>query len=404
MNIKGIRGWQPAALAVLTLLAACGGSGSDEDSSKEPDKLPKVSVTTIGDSLADVGVFGVRYTVQSDNEAQDPFPLWPELVADALKTERPCPAYLSSNETDFVPQAACRGFAVAGGRIQHTQQTLPFALHVQMQDAADRVGAAGFGEHEILLIDGGGNDAADLITAYFQAYLTLVTEMDVSGYANFLAAVLGEEKTRELLWQTGGWEAAGHAYMAALSQQLVQSVQDKLLAHDAQRVVILNMPDVTRTPRLLTILNILEQIGTEVAGDNLDADGQNAADVFQALFQGWASTFNQTLAEAFKDTPQVAIVDFYSQLSQWATQGEAFGLTNTTAAVCPPTDPADLMPDYDITACTVTYLDAHPPAGTAPAAGWWKSYAFSDGFHPTPYVHELMAQAVNEVIADKGWN
>ncbi len=394
------RGWKPACLAALVLLAACGGSGTDE----ETPAPPQASVTVIGDSLSDVGVFGVRYTVQSSADPlQDPFPLWPEAVADALGAQRPCRAYLATAETAFTPQPACRGYAVAGGRIQHPQQQAPLSILVQLRDAATQAGNAGFGEHEVLLIDGGGNDTADLITAYFQAYITLLTKLDITPYANFLSELLGQEKTWELLLQPGGWEAAGHAYMQALAQRFAAAVQEHTLAHGARRVVILNVPDVTLTPRFQTILNILKGIGTQAAGENLVAQGADPATYFQALFQGWASTFNQALADAFQDNEQVAIVDFYGQLTHWASHGADVGLTNTTAAVCPAEDPGAILPDYDIEKCTVAWLDANAPAGTAPAAGWWKTYAFADGFHPTPRGHELMAQAVVEAVAAKGW-
>ena len=44
-------------------------------------------------------------------------------------------------------------------------------------------------------------------------------------------------------------------------------------------------------------------------------------------------------------------------------------------------------------------LDALP--GKAP--GWWKSYAFSDGFHPTPFGHQLLAASVSRALARAGW-
>jgi outer membrane lipase/esterase len=47
-------------------------------------------------------------------------------------------------------------------------------------------------------------------------------------------------------------------------------------------------------------------------------------------------------------------------------------------------------------------LTAAPPAGVS-GAGWWKSYAFSDGFHPTPYGHQLLAQLISLSLARAGW-
>jgi len=62
-----------AALASAALLAACGGGSSG----------PSInSVVVFGDSLADVGTFGLKFTVQ---KAGDPkgYPLWTQVVADA---------------------------------------------------------------------------------------------------------------------------------------------------------------------------------------------------------------------------------------------------------------------------------------------------------------------------------
>lgn len=391
--------WNAALLAALLSLAACGGSDGSGDGGtpSDPDKeVPKASVTVIGDSLSDVGVFGVRYTVQSD-AAQAPFPLWPELVADGLGAARPCPAYKATSETSFVPQQDCRSYAVAGGRIQHPQLQTPLSIITQLQDAADRVGNNGFGDRAVVLIDGGGNDIADLITAYFGAYLEFFGgNLTIERYRAFLSTVLGRDKTLELTQQPGGWEKAGEAYMQELAVRFSSRVQNHVLMRDGQRVVVLNVPDVTRTPRFQAILALLRQLGGSHGGESVAAE-------LQALFQGWARTFNQTLESEFKGMAPVAIVDFYGLLAQWADHGEQFGLTNTTSAVCPVEDPAATMPSYDIAQCTVAWLDANAPAGTTPAAGWWNSYAFADGFHPTPRGHALMARAVLDAIAAKGW-
>lgn len=395
------QGWKAASFAAILLLAACGGSGGDGSGDgttpQDPDQeIPRASVTVIGDSLSDTGVFGVRYTVQAD-AGQTAFPLWPELVADGLGAQRPCPAYQATSETSFTPQPACRNYAVAGGRIQHPEGQTPKSIVMQFQDAADRVGNDGFGAREVVLIDGGGNDIADLITAYFGAYLEFFGEsLTIERYRAFLFTVLGRDKALELTQEPGGWEKAGEVYMQTLAVRFASRVQNHVLMHDAQRVVILNVPDVTRTPRFQAILAVLKQAGGQHAGDAVAAQ-------LQALFQNWAQTFNQTLEAEFKGMAPVAIVDFYGLLAQWADHGEQFGLANTTAAVCPVTDPAAILPDYDIKQCTVAWLDANAPAGTTPAPGWWNTYAFADGFHPTPRGHELMAQAVSQAIAAKGW-
>ena len=58
-----------------------------------------------------------------------------------------------------------------------------------------------------------------------------------------------------------------------------------------------------------------------------------------------------------------------------------------------------LRTDVDSMVGLRTALDALP----GKTAGWWKSYAFSDGFHPTPYGHQLLAASVSRALARAGW-
>ena len=54
--------------------------------------------------------------------------------------------------------------------------------------------------------------------------------------------------------------------------------------------------------------------------------------------------------------------------------------------------------------CTAAALSAQtPPAGATGGADWWKTYAFSDSFHPTPYGHQLVSQLVSRSLARAGW-
>jgi phospholipase/lecithinase/hemolysin len=47
-------------------------------------------------------------------------------------------------------------------------------------------------------------------------------------------------------------------------------------------------------------------------------------------------------------------------------------------------------------------MSANIPVGET-SANWWKSYAFSDNFHPTPALHQLIGQAINVQVAKAGW-
>ena len=59
------------AVALAALLAACGGGGSDTTT-----RASITSVKVMGDSLADVGTFGIKFTVQGSGSQ-----IYPERVA-----------------------------------------------------------------------------------------------------------------------------------------------------------------------------------------------------------------------------------------------------------------------------------------------------------------------------------
>jgi phospholipase/lecithinase/hemolysin len=64
---------------------------------------------------------------------------------------------------------------------------------------------------------------------------------------------------------------------------------------------------------------------------------------------------------------------------------------------------ADGLPTYTFPTCTEAALSAAPPLGASGGANWWRSYAFSDGFHPTPYGHQLLSQLISLELARAGW-
>ena len=44
------------------------------------------------------------------------------------------------------------------------------------------------------------------------------------------------------------------------------------------------------------------------------------------------------------------------------------------------------------------------PPGAPSGSGWWQRYLFADGFHPTPYGHQLFADQVLDVLDDADWH
>jgi phospholipase/lecithinase/hemolysin len=70
-----------------------------------------------------------------------------------------------------------------------------------------------------------------------------------------------------------------------------------------------------------------------------------------------------------------------------------YALSNVKDPSCPVTGVgSDGLPVYDFPSCTA-----------AAAKSGWQSYLFSDGFHPTPYGHQLASQLISRTLAQKGW-
>ena len=155
--------WPLAAAAALLVLAACGGGGAD---TTPRDSVSRVVV--FGDSLADVGTFGTRATIQGND-------MYPERVAQSYGLGKGCNYYVATGANTFAPNptAGCSNFAIGGGVINPAtlpppnQASDPRGVRVQLAAAAP--GSTTFGAGDLLLIDGGGNDAAALVGAYLKA-------------------------------------------------------------------------------------------------------------------------------------------------------------------------------------------------------------------------------------------
>jgi len=363
------------ALAAGLVVVGCGGGGAD---TTPRSKISAVKV--FGDSLADVGTFGgVRATVQGTG-----IQMYPELVAAAFGTTV-CNFYVFTGTTFAAnPKAGCTDYAIGGGVINHSNPANPLGIPLQLATA----GAAGFSATDLLVIDGGGNDAAALVTAYLGA-----TKDGGAALAALLSTLLPPAQVGAAL--AGGattTAAIGGAYMQALADKFYASIKANALDKGAQQVLVLNMPGITNTPRFQMVLN---SIGA--------AAGATARAQSEALFKGWISAFNTQLDAKFAGDSRVAVADFYTAFNDQVAMPAQFGLSNASTPACPIKGlGSDGLPTYDFATCTATALSAAPPTGVSDP-NWWKGYAFSDGFHPTPYGHQLVYQLISKSLAIKGW-
>ena len=369
--------------AVAALVAACGGGGGSNGTPTFN------SVVVFGDSLSDVGTFGLKFTVQKASDRAAGYPIWPQLVANAVGVNggAQCNFYTSSGATFGRNTAVgCTNYAIGGGRIVNTAaqggSASPLTVSTQMLAHT----AVGYTPNTLVLIDGGGNDAADLAGAYLGAAQGAA---GVAAYQAFLLQQLDAATLSGLFAKAGGAENAAGAYMDKLADTFYASVRNLVLSKGATNVVILNLPDITLTPRFQAVLYGVSK-----------ASGAAAAAAVKGGIQAWISAYNAKLKTLAAGDPRVVVVDFYGAFTAQVANPSSLGLTDAVNAVCPVVGlDGSGLPSYSFPTCTDTALDTLP----GKTAGWWKTFSFSDGFHPTPRGHELMADSVLTAARGAGW-
>lgn len=381
------------ALAASLLVVACGGS----------DRVTYTSVKVMGDSLSDSGTFsalgagsgyGRIFSVQGADHK-----IWTERVAASAGVASLCNVYQFTGTTFIAnPTPGCTSYGVGGGRINNQASqggaNSPFSIIKQLQDGAATAGS--YKASDLLLIDGGGNDAADLVGAYLQA-----PSDSAAAYAALLSSLLPAADVNTALTSGAASVAAiGGTYMTALADSFYDAIRTNALNKGATRVVILNAPGITLTPRFQMVL---DSIAAAYGGGDAGATARAQS---EALFDSWVRAFNSRLStRAAVDSGTVLVVDFYGDLKKQLANPANYGLTNVTTPACPITSVgSDGLPAYNFETCTATALSAQtPPAGATGGTNWWKTYAFSDGFHPTPYGYQLMSNLVTSSLASVGW-
>ncbi|AMO22347.1 hypothetical protein UC35_04850 [Ramlibacter tataouinensis] len=337
-------------------------------------------VIVAGDSLADVGTFGIKFTVQ-DAASPAGFPIFPELVGAAYGLSAMCSHYMDNGASGVIARGnlPCTNFAVGGGRLLRGEgpQGIPF----QLQDAAVTVGGR-FGAGDLVLVNGGGNDASDLAAAY------LVGVSSRSGMLAFLA-FLAREVEVDALVSTAPGDASlarsANLYMEKAADVMADAVVAHALDRGATRVTVLNLPDITLTPRFSAAFEKLVQ-----------ERGVDEATVIQGVVRQTVGAFNARLQSRLGSDGRVVLVDVRAAVDDQIAHAAAWGLSDAIHAACPVTSVSSAgLPEWSLPTCTSASLDAVP--GTAP--GWWTTWAFADGFHPTPTGHRLLAGTVTQALA-----
>jgi outer membrane lipase/esterase len=365
------------AMLIAASLAACGG-GNDP----LPPKASISRVFVMGDSLADVGTFGgVKFTIQDPVNPGNSL-IWPQIVASnfGLNGLAQCNFYTYTGSTFAANSTAgCTNYAIGDGRIFNGNPSNPQTIGTQM---ATRSASGNYNSTDLVLIDGGGNDAADLSTAFLEAAADPNdTAGKVTAFQNFLGQQLTPQTLTTLLGQDATGATAGVAYMQTLADTFYAVISSNVLARQANKVAILNIPDITITPRFQAVLASM---------------GTAQATQVQTLIRTWISTFNGQLKARIGSDSRIALVDFYGDFQNEIANPVNYSLSNVDTPSC--TTTVGTLGNFP---CLSTTLDTSPPIGKT--AGWWKNYAFSDGFHPTPYGHQLLAASVSRALARAGW-
>ncbi|RZL38513.1 MAG: phospholipase [Rubrivivax sp.] len=338
-----------AALLGSLMVAGCGGGGATADTT------PQVKITSVkvfGDSIQDSGTFGYKFTIQSSDNL-----IYAERIAANYGLTL-CNFYAFT--TTFVMNTAktgCTNFAIGGGRITYTGAgagpTNPLNVGVQMATYAS---AASYTASDLVIVDGGGNDAADLVGAYLN-----IPRDSAAAYSGLLGTLLTPTQIGTALagGATTTAQIAG-VYMTALADKFYNSIKANVLDKGATHVVVLNIPDITFTPRFQMVL---DSVALASGGGTAGAAARAQA---QATFQAWISAYNAQLAAKLGSDERVALIDFYKAFQDQVATPAQFGLTNVKDPACPRAGVgADGLPTYSFPTCTATALSAAPPAGVA---------------------------------------
>jgi phospholipase/lecithinase/hemolysin len=348
-----------AAVAAASLLAACGGGGGDASG--------YTRLVVFGDSLSDVGTYatpgvqqlgGGKYTINGSGAK-----IWVDLVAERANVAPPCAARTGLEASGSLAGLAapitdvdgCFGYAQGGARV-----TNPIGVaNKALLGAGDPSAALGQLTNPVAeqiqrhLARAGGFVASDLVTVLAGAndvFMNLATVQAVAGAGGDVTAA----------------STAAITAMRGAGGELAQLVRGQLSPNGARRVVVVSIPDITRTP----------------FGSTLPAPTV-------ALVQQMTQAFNDALGTGLASAAGVLVIDGYGSSQSIAASPQSVGITNNTTPACDP----GATPLGSLTCNATTTLPGVNVAG----------YQFADGVHPTPLGHKVFADVVIEKMRAFGW-
>ena len=378
-------------LLAATLLSACLG---DNDA---PGRKFSTEVV-FGDSLSDIGTYAVgaigavhggKFTVNSiPASAQN----WSERVAAQLSLPAPCPAQTGlegdAAQGYYVPvtyhdgctnyaQGGARGTEPIGPHNKAIEPQLGFTtvpVVTQIQNHLAKSGGS-FSGSEAVFVFAGGNDflwQSDAMTAAVITALPGQIASDILSGACVPVDTAGSNCVGGAI--TNAVVALSPTYIAAMElagTQLAALINNDIVGKGARYVVVLNLPDVSKTPSV---------------------KGQPAS--ILAVISAMSTVFNNKLAAGLASNSSGSIlqVDLAARFNEWAANPASFGFSNFTDPACDLTRPSPNLLGSALTCSTANVI-----------AGDVSHYAYADTVHVTPYTDSLTAELVLSEMGKRGW-
>ena len=248
--------------------------------------------------------------------------------------------------------------ALGGGNAILGQLTVPVVT--QINNHLTKVGGSFTGK-ELITVLAGGNDLF-IQSGSFGAIAGGATGAAAVG-AGFVAGwTNGADATAGVLAAGGpaAIQAAQTASVVGMGKaggELAAYVKTLLVAKGAKTVVVVNLPNVSKTPFALS-----------------------QTPQTQGYINLLATTFNTALKDGLAGTPGVVLADAYTESTTQATNPAPYGLTNVTGKACS----ANNALGGTALVCNASNLNA----------GDVSKYQYADDVHPTPYGYELLAKFV----------
>jgi outer membrane lipase/esterase len=412
--------WKHAlgALGVALALVGCGGGSGDAPvivasapaAEQPPAKPIFTNIVNFGDSLSDVGTYkvgaiaavgGGQFTVNSPTAKN-----WTAVLADKFSLTAPCAA--QTGLSSIIPTlpavtvqnvVSCNNYAQGSARVTNIYG--PNSVAIQQAVLASTgsttlaISAAGIGLMAVPVATQMANHLTKVSGAYNGKELVTVMAGGNDVFLNFgglqnassggpsaatAAFFAGWSPSIQSTVSGGGATATNTALQAAITgmsqagSELATLVKTQVLAKGAKYVVVVNLPDVSKTP-----LGIAAGPGP------------------QSILASLATAFNVALENGLSGQSGVVLVDAFTQSGLQASSPSQFSLTNVTTPACDRSATTTNILGGSSLTCTSS------PASNTLASIDVSKFQYADDVHPTPYGYKLLADFVETKLVAAGW-